>query len=308
MIKLILFTGFLGAGKTTLMKSILEAYKEQKIGVIVNEFGSINIDAELIRQDGIQMSELSNGSIFCACIKDKFVDSLIEMSLKDLEYMFIEASGLADPSNISDILAGIKTKVLNEYDYKGSICVIDGQSFLDLVELLPAIESQLEFCSGVIINKCDLIDENELKEVTEKIEEINPEAEKFITSYCRVEANLLMSCFDNTSVRNKKSRETSNTYESRPSTFIVKGDEDIGFEDLEAFVKQIAQNAYRIKGFANTDKGSIEISAVGKNITMSPWNKKVDKTEIVVISAVGFKMMSCITEALKEYGHGALRI
>ena len=88
MIQLVLLTGFLGAGKTTLMTSILEAYQDKKIGVIINEFGKINIDARLIEKDGIEMAELTNGSIFCACIKDKFVDSLIALSHTDIEYLF----------------------------------------------------------------------------------------------------------------------------------------------------------------------------------------------------------------------------
>ena len=66
MIKLVLLTGFLGSGKTTLMQRTLEAFSDKKIGVIVNEFGSVNIDAVLLKRDGIQMAELSNGSIFCA--------------------------------------------------------------------------------------------------------------------------------------------------------------------------------------------------------------------------------------------------
>ena len=87
-----------------MMQEILTAYSDKKTGVIVNEFGEINIDAKLIQKDGVQMAELSNGSIFCACIKDKFVDSLIELSYKDLDYLFIEASGLADPANMNQIL------------------------------------------------------------------------------------------------------------------------------------------------------------------------------------------------------------
>lgn len=83
-----------------MMQEILTVYSDKKTGVIVNEFGEINIDARLIQKDGVQMAELSNGSIFCACIKDKFVDSLIELSYKDLDYLFIEASGLADLSLI----------------------------------------------------------------------------------------------------------------------------------------------------------------------------------------------------------------
>ena len=98
--ELILLTGFLGSGKTTLLQQLLREYEDKKIGVIVNDFGKINVDAKLVSSSGIQMAELANGSIFCACIKDKFVDSLIEMSQRDLDYLFIEASGLADPSNM----------------------------------------------------------------------------------------------------------------------------------------------------------------------------------------------------------------
>ncbi len=88
------------------MKSILSEFSDARAGVIVNEFGEVNIDARLIEKDGIQMAELSNGSIFCACIKDKFVDSLIEMSYKDMDYIFIEASGLADPANMEQSWTG----------------------------------------------------------------------------------------------------------------------------------------------------------------------------------------------------------
>ena len=98
MIKLILLTGFLGTGKTTLLKQLLSEFKDEKIGVIVNEFGQINIDGTLVEKEGVKMTELTNGSIFCACIKDNFVNSLIALSKEDISYFFIEASGLADPA------------------------------------------------------------------------------------------------------------------------------------------------------------------------------------------------------------------
>ena len=62
------------------------------------------MDARLLEKDGIATAELSNGSIFCACIKDNFIKALIEMSKRDIENLFIEASGLADPSNMDQIL------------------------------------------------------------------------------------------------------------------------------------------------------------------------------------------------------------
>lgn len=305
MIKLVLLTGFLGAGKTTLMKEILNSYGDVKTGVIVNEFGEINIDAKLISKDGVQMAELSNGSIFCACIKDKFVDSLIEMSLKDLDYVFIEASGMADPANMVQILDGIKKKLLNQYDYRGSVCVIDGESFLDLYELLPAIHSQLEFCGGAIINKGDLIDEDTLKDILEIVHDVNPNAATFVTSYCKVNVQELV---ESISVNDVEARDTSNKVESRPTTFILKGLQQVPMDKLEAFLNEIAEQTYRIKGFADTDKGNIEISAVGKNIHLNNWDDEVENTEIVVISSVGFKMMSILAKSIDKHLKGIVRL
>lgn len=305
MIKMVLLTGFLGAGKTTFMKKILNQYNGIKTGVIVNEFGEVNIDAQLLKTDGIQMSELSNGSIFCACIKDKFVDSLIEMSYKDLDYVFIEASGLADPANMIDILKGIENNVLNPYEYKGSVCVLDGESFLDLYEMLTAIISQLEFAGAVVINKADLIDDETLKEIVDVISEYNTDASVYVTSYCDVNVTELV---ENLHLVNMESRETSNTVESRPLTFVVKGKDIIPLKQLEDFLNEIADYTYRIKGFAVTDKGYKEVSAVSNNIYLNDWDEPVENSEIVVISSVGIRMMTILTKAIEKHLKGIVRL
>lgn len=305
MTKLVLVVGFLGAGKTTMMKEILNEYKDQKIGVIVNEFGEVNIDSKLIDSEGLQMSQLSNGSIFCACIKDKFVDSLIEMSGHNLDYLFIEASGLADPANMSQILEGIKPKTISPYDYKGALCIIDGENFLDLFEVLPAISSQLEFSMAVIINKGDLIDEETLGKITTTITEINPACSTFVTSFCKVNTKEII---EELTISITKDRDSVNTVESRPTTFVVKGTKEIPQDKLIDFVKEIADKTYRIKGFAMTDKGNIEISAVGEHINISPWEDPVEKTELMVISSVGFTLISGITKAIDNNVKDYLRI
>ena len=108
MIKLVMLTGFLGSGKTTLLQKLIDEYADRKIGVLINEFGAVSVDSEIIDDKGVQMTELSNGSIFCACLKDQFVDALVKLSGRDLEYLFIEASGLADPANMVELLKGIE--------------------------------------------------------------------------------------------------------------------------------------------------------------------------------------------------------
>lgn len=302
MIQIVLLTGFLGAGKTTLMQSLLETYSNNKIGVIINEFGKVNIDAKLVKRDGIDMAELSNGSIFCACIKDKFVDGLIAMSKSDIEYLFIEASGLADPSNMGDIINGIKADTKDNLLLKGSICIVDGQNFLGLVEVLPALERQAQYGNAIIVNKLDLIDDNTFKEISDKVAEINQSVKIYGTSFCNVDIKEIVDHF---AVNLISSQDTTNTYESRPNTFILKADGKIEKDKLIEFLEAIAKDSYRIKGFADTDQGILEISAVVNNIILTPWNEK-EETEIVVISAVGIRMLSEITEASTKILGGRL--
>ncbi|QHI72954.1 CobW family GTP-binding protein [Aminipila terrae] len=304
MIQMVLLTGFLGAGKTTLMQRLLDTYREHKIGVIVNEFGQINIDAKLVSRDGILMKELSNGSIFCACIKDKFVDGLIDMSKRDIEYLFIEASGLADPSNMGNIIEGIRKATNNNYILKGTICIADGLNFADMVEVLPALERQVRHANAVLVNKMDLIDENKFKEISDKIGEINPSVKIYAATHCDVDIKMIV---ENFAVNTAVSEDTTNTYESRPNTFIVKADEPIEESKLIQFIDQIAESSYRIKGFANTEQGTVEISAVINHIIVTPWHK-VERTEIVVISSVGIKMLSMITKASNDILEGRLYI
>lgn len=306
--QLILLTGFLGAGKTTLLQLVMESLREHKIGVIINEFGDVNVDGQLVARDGIQMAELTNGSIFCACIKDKFVDSLIDMSHRDLECVIIEATGLADPANMNSILEGISHKVKQPYDYRGSVCVVDAENFMGLYDLLPAIRAQLEFCGAVIINKADLIDEIQLQEIIEKLDEVNHNITPYVTSYCRIDITELMNHLDPSMAKLADARDSTNTVVSRPATFIVKGDQILPYEELERFVRTISPQAYRVKGFAVTDRGNIEISCVGNHVELLSWEQPISKTDIVVISAVGFKMMSLIIAAIGDRLKGLLWI
>lgn len=303
MIEMVLLTGFLGAGKTTLISSMLASYQDKKVGVIVNEFGQINIDAKLIQKEGVEMAELSNGSIFCACIKDKFVDSLISLSHTEIEYLFIEASGLADPVNMPTIIKGIEHKTGRPYRYKGSICVVDGEHFLGLLDMLPALERQVEYGDVMIINKADRMKEEEIVEVSEQIQKINPRAQIFVTSYCKVDIRDLV---ENLHAEMKEGQETSNTVGSRPNTVILKAETPIPLNDLSAFLEDIAPDTYRIKGFAVTDQGTKEISAVGRDIHINPWDKDLDQSEIVVISSVGIRILSLVIKALEKKLKGVL--
>lgn len=295
MIKLVLLTGFLGAGKTTLLQSLLTEFRGEKVGVIVNEFGEEGIDGTLIEQNGIPMHELNNGSIFCACIKENFLRSLIALSSLDIHYLFIEASGLADPANMPQILGAIRANTRTPYDYRGAVCVVDAETFPDYSGLLPALSQQVA-CSGVIlVNKADLVDDAALAGLLETLKNINPSALLRVTTYCRTD---LPSLADSLTPPAPGEAETSNTPESRPKTLVLTSEEALPLEPLRLFLDSIRSDAYRIKGFARTTGGIVHVSGLQNHLEILPWAGAFPGTKLVVISAVGIRMVSRVAKEL----------
>ncbi len=305
MIKLIMLTGFLGAGKTTLLQKILDGYREKKIGILINEFGAVSVDTEIVESDGIRMAELSNGSIFCACIKDKFVESLIAMSETEIEYLVIEASGLADPSSMPDILKGIDGKLKRKYDYRHAVCVVDGTSFPELFDILEALRKQVSYSDVIIVNKVDIAGNENLAKTCEIIKEVNPSAVIFETSYCDIDIETVI---EKASGLSDKSEESLNTFSTRPQTLILKERKTSDYDSLVRFINDISDSTYRIKGFLNCENGPVKVDCVGTQININDWEKEIKEAKLVVISSVGIKIVSIVTSALNEHMKGSLTL
>jgi len=295
MIKLILLSGFLGAGKTTLMTNILTSFSDEKVGIIVNEFGETGVDGPLLAMMGAQMTELNNGSIFCACIKDHFLRSLIDMSNRDISYLFIEPTGLADPSEMDKILETIAPMLGKGYDYRGVVCVVDAETFPKLSKVLPALTRQVEYAGAVIINKADLVDEARIEEITAEVAELNPNCEIIVTSRCQLDTRALA---ERLSPVNKAPAESTNTPETRLYSTVLKPKGLVPVEPLRQFVEKLSENAYRIKGFLPADNGVIAVNAVGGVLNIDPWTEENPPLRLVVISAVGVSIISRIAEAM----------
>lgn len=297
-------TGFLGAGKTTLLKELMSSFQRQRIGVIVNDFGKINVDYRLVETEGMAMAEVSNGSIFCACVKDKFVDSLIAMSQCDIDMLFIEASGLADPSNIGTILEGIRGKTGDAFYYQSALCVIDGETYLKMSKLLPALTRQVEYSDIVLVNKADRMDEDTRDGVVARVTAINPDAQVFVTTYCQFDYKAVLRV----NASSRDAQETTNTPESRPVTLNLEAVEPLDYEAFTNFLHAVISDTYRFKGFVKTRNGDFEVSAVGDSLEIQRAKKPAEKTELVAISAVGLRLYTSVTKASKAFLHEALKI
>lgn len=283
----------------------MASFKDSPIGIIVNDFGKINVDYRLVEQEGMTMAEVSNGSIFCACVKDKFVDSLVEMAKHPLERLFIEASGLADPSNIQSILDGIAHKTGNVYHYSQAICVVDGENYLKMSGLLPALERQVKHSGIVLINKADLIDKDTQERVMEKVKSLNEDANVLVTTHCQFDYKRYV----NPAVaRAFTEGESLNTPENKPPTLTLVADTPLNRMGLEAFLEEVIPATYRLKGFVQTDKGNVEVSAVNRRMSIKNYQKPLNKTELIAISSTGIKLYNVVLKASKTHLDGLLKI
>lgn len=159
-----IITGFLGSGKTTLLNHILQTQTNLKVAVLVNEFGDINIDSQLLVSVDENMMELSNGCI-CCTINDGLVDavySVLERSDR-IDYMIVETTGVADPLPIALTFLGTELQHLTRLD--SILTVIDAETFTPQHYNSEAAFSQITYGDIMIINKTDLVTPDQLGEL-----------------------------------------------------------------------------------------------------------------------------------------------
>lgn len=187
-----IITGFLGSGKTTLLNHILTNQQGLKTAVLVNEFGEIGIDNELIVSTDENMVELSNGCI-CCTINSDLVDAVYKVLEREekLDYLVVETTGLADPLPVALTFLGTELRDLTRLD--SIITVVDAANYsLDLFNSQAAY-SQIAYGDVIILNKVDLVNETALNELERKIGEVKEDARILRTTRSDVPLPLILS-------------------------------------------------------------------------------------------------------------------
>jgi G3E family GTPase len=179
-------TGYLGAGKTTLLNRILSEPHGQKFAVIVNEFGEIGIDNDLVVGADEEVFEMNNGCICCTVRGDliRIIDGLMRRKGK-FDAIIVETTGLADPAPVAqtffvDDAVGRKAKL------DAVVTVADAKWLKDRLRDAPEAKNQIAFADVILLNKTDLVDEAGLREVEARIRGINPYAKLHKTERCAI--------------------------------------------------------------------------------------------------------------------------
>src|SRR5688572_11921060 len=179
-------TGYLGAGKTTLLNRILSEPHGQKFAVIVNEFGEIGIDNDLVVGADEEVFEMNNGCICCTVRGDlvRIIDGLMRRKGK-FDGIIVETTGLADPAPVAqtffvDENVGRKTRL------DAVVTVADAMWLKDRLKDAPEAKNQIAFADVILINKADLVSPEELSDVEARIRGINPYAKVHKTERCQI--------------------------------------------------------------------------------------------------------------------------
>ena len=170
-----ILTGFLGAGKTTLLNHILTNQQGLKTAVLVNEFGEIGIDNDLIVSTGDDTVELSNGCI-CCTINGELLEAVYRILERPekVDYLVVETTGLADPLPVAMTFLGSDLRDLTRLD--SIITLVDAENFGPEILEGEVARSQVVYSDMILLNKCDLVDEARLAAVEAELLAIKPEA------------------------------------------------------------------------------------------------------------------------------------
>ena len=213
-----ILTGYLGAGKTTLMNHILTNQEGYKVAVIVNDIGEVNIDAKLISDGGFIKEEdngkvvpLSNGCICCTLKEDLMKQVLEILKTGKFDYIMIEASGICEPLPIAQTILMLE----NSLEKAGlpKVCKLDNvvtvvdalrlatefgcgkdlvKEDIDEEDIENLLIEQIEFCNVIVLNKIDEVTKQELEEVKAVIKNLQPTAKIIETNYAKVEVKEIM--------------------------------------------------------------------------------------------------------------------
>lgn len=259
-------TGYLGAGKTTLLNRILSENHGKRYAVIVNEFGDVGIDNDLVVDADEEVFEMNNGCICCTVRGDliRIIEGLMKRR-NHFDAILIETTGLADPAPVAQTFF-VDEDVQSKTKLDAIVTVVDARHLLDEIDKAHEAQEQLAFADIVLLNKVDLVGEEGLGEVEKRIRRINPTAVIHRSERCQVDLDNILgrSAFDLDRVLEIEPEFLKHfhdhDHDDHVASFSLLSDAPLDPERFFPWIQSIAQNhgpdMLRMKGiiaFADDD-------------------------------------------------------
>lgn len=265
--QVILLAGFLGAGKTTLLRNILKWPGDlSKTAILVNEFGKIGIDGDLLKGFKTPVYELTNGCI-CCTIQGDFDSAVVEI-LDGFcpRRLFIEATGVADPFEILTFLKG--SRIVKRISAPKVVTVLAGDLWEGREYFGPLFYNQIKAAELLLFNKVDLVPEEEVTHSLQELKEINRSCSVIPTFQCKIDPEALWSpviSTDNGSESHfghvHSDHETAD--EMGYVTFSFEEKSPFKADCFHLFIEDLPVGLYRVKGFALLEDRRFIVNHVG---------------------------------------------
>lgn len=275
MVKVDIVSGFLGAGKTTLIRKLLKAYENEKIVLIENEFGEIGIDGEVVKKDGFDVIELEQGCICCS-LRANF-DSTFDKVIKELkpERIIIEPTGMG---LLSQIIESINKFSANEECVINSIItVIDSVNYFDQLDVFGYFfQDQIINAETLILSKIQLIDDEQIKNVIDSLRELNNKAYVITENWNNLSYKQITEL-----VQVKTFVDIEHLFRTEHNHEIMKGMDNISLETTKVYTKEeiekilndlrkpIFGKVLRGKGLLRGEKGLLEFNYVNGHYSVN---------------------------------------
>jgi G3E family GTPase len=289
-------SGFLGAGKTTLINNVLESAPcSARIMVLVNEFGSISIDKKIIKADPYNIVDLSGGCICCGLITELIASLRFALDQARADAILIESTGLAVPQEIARL--ALSPFFEGRVEGGGIVTVVDAGSVL--TGGYPIIREQLKEANVVVLNKIDLIDPNTLVEIRDRIKAMIPlNCTVFESSFSRISYNdIFTRRYDMSHITYAETRPVRFDSAAGFATLCLVQHSPVDADALIRFYREHHHKIVRSKGFVMTEKGGKEVQLSESGIEIKEYPKPIERTELVLI--VKEEDRACIENALK---------
>ncbi|WP_008309904.1 CobW family GTP-binding protein [Leptolyngbya sp. PCC 6406] len=290
-------TGYLGAGKTTLLNYILTAQHGKRIAVIVNEFGEVGIDHQLVIDADEEIFEMNNGCICCTVRSDliRIVSNLMERS-GDFDYLMIETTGLADPAPVIQsffVDEVMRSRLLLD----AIVTVVDAKYIWDHWDSSEAQE-QIAFADVILLNKVDLVSPPVLEELEQRIRGMNAIAKIQKTQHCQIPLDTVLGvgAFD---LKNALSidpeflDEDAHDHDETVSSVAIQEPGVVNGDHFNRWLYQLVQargpDLFRMKGILDMDSEDRRFVFQGVHMTLDgrpgrPWQPgEMRRNELVFI-------------------------
>ena len=289
--RLNLIFGFLGSGKTTLVRRILtERAGGQRTAVIVNEFGDVSIDGDILQGDSIDMVQLNSGCL-CCTLKGELISAITELKDRaDIERTIVEASGVAVTGDLLEDIWDPQLSADVDIDLGPVVTVVDGPMFRNIREALGDFYTeQVAYADVVLLNKIDNADVLTLDAVQYDIATLNPAANIIFTEQCGADLDIVL---DGKSAQSAAglghgghSNDNGHDHEHghvQFNSFVLDFDVDVRRETLEKFFHDLDPQVYRAKGFMTIDGQSQLVQFATGQLDIHPVDNPCDHRMVFI--------------------------